>query len=103
MADLADFYSIQFAAEFDLLTDTENFDDTPGIYIIYTSEACLEIVDTEHLRTDVETNTNTKEWLKRANDKTIFVAIHFDDDAASRQEKVRHLTEKMKPILQSRR
>lgn len=99
MADLADFHGIQFAAEFDLFTDTDDFEDTPAIYVIYTEQGCIEIVSTDHLKTDVETNTNAPKWLKMADGKNIFVAFHFDDDADSRQEKVKHLKSKMHPLI----
>ncbi len=95
--DLVDFFGIEFEAEHPLFSS--EFEDLPGIYIIYTPGKCLDIGRTERLKTTLEEHQHTKSWLDNAGKKEIYVAFHLDDNAESREDKENYLREKMNPIL----
>lgn len=97
MSAIADFYGYEFEADLDLFTS--EFEDIPGVYVIYTPKVCLEIGETEDLRNSLETNNNTREWLTKSEGEDILVAFHPDKDKESRKEKESYLCSKMKHSL----
>lgn len=97
MNPTVDFYGIEFEAEYFLFGD--EFSDLPGVYIIYTEKAVLEIGITERLKTTIEEHSNTREWLKLANGDEIFVAFNMDNNPESRADKEVYLKAKMNPRI----
>lgn len=94
---IVDFYGIDFEAEFLLFGD--EFEELPGIYVVYTEKSCLDMGATENLKTAIEEHQNTREWLKLAGKNDIYIAFHLDKDSESREDKIAHLKKKMKPLL----
>lgn len=99
MADgeLADFYGVTFEVEYPLFG--YEFEELPGIYIIYTSKDCLEVGFTANLKMCLEEHEHTRDWVRLANELEILVAFHLDEDKESRKDKLVYLKEKMKPLL----
>lgn len=95
----ADFYGVDFEAEYVLFAD--DFEDLPGIYVVYTEKVCLDIGQTEKLKTAIEAHENTGQWVKVSGGDEIYVAFHFDPDGESRNDLEKHLRLKMHPICKA--
>jgi hypothetical protein len=96
MADTANFYGYDFEADFSLLGD--EFEEVPGVYVIYNEKDCLEIGETENIKETLETNEHTRNWVKLSQELEIYVAIYPEDNEEARMEVVNHLKEKMLPL-----
>lgn len=94
---LADYFGIFFEAEH--LLFGYDFEELPGVYIVYTEKDCLDIGETGNLKISLETHKNTLEWIKQADDEDIFVAFHLDDNQESRKDKELYLRSKMHPVF----
>jgi predicted GIY-YIG superfamily endonuclease len=97
MSEPADFFGYDFEADFMLFAD--EFEEVQGVYIIYTDEACLDIGTTTNLKESLETHSNTRDWVKTAGKKDVFVAIYKEDSESERQEIRDYLKDKMHPLF----
>lgn len=97
MAEPADFHGYTFEAEFSLFSD--EFEEAPGVYIIYTSKACLDMGTTENFKESIETHLNTREWVSLSEGEDIYVAFYYEEDPEVREEIVSHLRNKMHPLI----
>lgn len=95
--DMADFYGLSFDTDYSLFGD--EFEDLPGVYVIYTETKCLDIGQTDKLKTAIEAHPNTRTWVLSSNGEEIYIAFHLDIDQESRVDKKGYLRAKMKPIL----
>lgn len=100
MSQLTDFFGLEFETDFSLFGD--NFENLPGVYIIYTPKICLDVGQTSDLKTAIETHPNTRDWIKLSGDEAILVAFHFDDDLESREDKLLYLKTKLKPAIKAK-
>lgn len=95
--DIADFHGLTFETDYLLFID--EFEEVPAVYVIYTPKVCLEIGETDNLKEAIETHINTKKWVELSAGQDIYVAIHFEEEPASRVEKQKFLQGKMKPLI----
>lgn len=97
MSQKADFFGIEFEADYLLFSD--EMKSLPGVYIVYTEKACLEIETTEDFKNSVETDGHTRDWLELSKGNDIYIAFHFDKNKESREDKKIYLKSKMQPLL----
>lgn len=91
-----DFYGYDFKVDFPLLI-TE-FEQYPGVYVVYTEKVVLDLGVTENLKDSIETHINTHKWFELSKGDSIFVAFYFEVDIEVRIEIENYLRPKMKPL-----
>ncbi len=99
MAAPANFHGYEFEAELNLLSDLEERKDVPAVYVIYTTKKCLDIGETDQLKTTLETHEHTRAWFKQADGEEVYFAFYLDPLESSRKEIVKFLTAEMKPVV----
>lgn len=97
-SNLADFYGLPFETDY-MLFASDELEEIPAVYVVYTTTACLEIGEAPLLKTAIEEHLNTTQWIKLANKDDIYIAFHPDDDVESRIDKMEYLKSKMKPLI----
>lgn len=90
-----EFYGIGFDSEYMLFIDEP--EESPGIYIIHTDDAILDIGETDNLKNAIETHENTGTWVRQAGKADIYIAFQLDGDKSSRKDKVLYLQAQIKP------
>lgn len=95
---MAEFFDIDFDSEYMLFGD--EFQEAPGIYIIYTEEKFLDLGSTINFKTAIEEHEHTRDWIKNAEGKEVLIAFHLDHDPESREDKLLYLQGKMQPLLE---
>lgn len=96
---MADFFDIDFDGEY-MLFGCE-FEESSGIYIVYTQEKFLDLGATTNFKTAIEEHEHTRDWIKNAEGKEVLVAFHLDEDPESREDKLLYLQGRMQPLLKN--
>ncbi len=97
MLNKKDFFGYDFEVDYNLFGD--QFQEAPGIYIIYTAKACLDIGSTKTLKTSLETHPHTAKWITLAEGEDILVALYFEDNDRQRENITSFLRSRMHPLL----
>lgn len=79
-----------------------NFNNVPGIYVIYTLEKWLDVGETDKLGQRIPTHERKNDWINNANGKNISLAFLRINDQDKRLSIESYLRDKLNPVCGER-